>query len=115
MNKLTTLAIVFLAGLMIAGWMNHNPDDYSGHYKKAVIIEDTFKYEGYETDDTCYYIGQILYPDYVHLDTLVVIIPKLLNRMMADPTVGSDEELSEILGECTIPIQDYQDYINIKK
>ena len=36
-------------------------------------IEIPFKYAGYECNDTNYINGQILYPDYVHLDTLVVI------------------------------------------
>jgi hypothetical protein len=110
MNKFITLAIVFLAGLMIAGYMNHNPDDYSGHYKKETKPAP-FKYSGYETDDTNYYQGQILLPDLIHSDTLAVIFPELLNKMLQDPTISSDEELDEIIQECTIPLMDYEDYI----
>lgn len=75
------------------------------------IIEIPFKYAGYECNDTNYINGQILYPDYVHLDTLVVIDAATLNELIQLPDIGSDEDISEILNESTIPFADYADYM----
>lgn len=64
-------------------------------------IED-FKYAGYESDDTHYVNGQILLPDMVHLDTLVVINSEYLNECLARPDVGSDGDIMEILNETCV-------------
>lgn len=56
-----------------------------------------------------YYNGQVLLPDYVLVDTVVVINANLLNELI--PLSGTDEDISEALGEGTIAIEDYSDYI----
>lgn len=56
-----------------------------------------------------YYNGQVLLPDYILVDTVVVINAKLLNELI--PLSGTDEDISEALGEGTIAIEDYSDYI----
>lgn len=67
----------------------------------------------YESDDTGFYDGEILLPDYVHSDTLVVISSKFINWAMEYYDAGSDGDISDILGEGTIPISDYADYIEV--
>lgn len=57
-----------------------------------------------------YFNGQVLLPDYILVDTVVVINAKLLNELI--PLSGTDEDISEALGEGTIAIQDYSDYVN---
>lgn len=57
-----------------------------------------------------YYNGQVLLPGYVLVDTVVVINANLLNELI--PLSGTDEDISEALGEGTIAIQDYSDYVN---
>ena len=57
-----------------------------------------------------YFNGQVLLPDYILVDTVVVINAKLLNELI--PLSGTDEDISEALGEGTIAIEDYSDYIN---
>lgn len=61
-----------------------------------------FKYVGYESDDTNYTKGQILLPDMVHSDTLIVTDGAYLNECLARPDVGSDDDLFEILNETTV-------------
>lgn len=56
-----------------------------------------------------YHNGQVLLPDYVLSDTVVVINADLLNELI--PLSGTDEDISEALGEGTIAIEDYSDYI----
>lgn len=56
-----------------------------------------------------YFNGQVLLPDYILVDTVVVINAKLLNELI--PLSGTDEDISEALGEGTIAIEDYSDYI----
>lgn len=56
-----------------------------------------------------YYNGQVLLPDYILVDTVVVINAKLLNELI--PLSETDEDISEALGEGTIAIEDYSDYI----
>lgn len=68
-------------------------------------IED-FKYAGYESDDTHYVNGQMLLPDMVHSDTLVVTDAQYLNECLARPDVKSDDDLFEILNETCTPIRD---------
>lgn len=46
--------------------------------------------------------GQILYPDYVHSDTLVVNDADYLNACMNDGKLKSDGDIMEILNETTI-------------
>ena len=51
----------------------------------------------YETDDTKYFNGEILPPDYVHEDTLVVIDAAFLNYLMENYDVASDGDISDCL------------------
>lgn len=73
---------------------------YLSHRKDAPATK-VFKYSGYETDDTSYYNGQLLFPDMIHQDTLVVVDAKQLNECIASPYVASDGDLIEILNETT--------------
>jgi hypothetical protein len=65
--------------------------------KKDVAIVNPFKYAGYETDDTTYFNGQILYPDYVHLDTLIVTDATRLNQLIGGDDIGSDQDIIDVL------------------
>lgn len=67
--------------------------------------KQSYQMPTYETDNS-FKSGEILLPDYVHLDTLVVLDGLRLTWHIQSPDVASDEEISEILGEYTIPIQD---------
>ncbi len=51
----------------------------------------------YETDNTNFFNGQILLPDYVHTDTLIVKDAKFLNYCMEHYNAGSDGDISDIL------------------
>lgn len=51
----------------------------------------------FETDDTKFYNGEILLPDYVHLDTLIVIDAKLLNWCMEKYDISSDGDINDVL------------------
>jgi hypothetical protein len=62
-----------------------------------------------------YYNGEVLTPDYVHIDTIVVINAKLLNELFSTTYAATDEEISDILGEGCINIADYKDYMKVKK
>lgn len=80
-----------------------------------IMIDDKKQdtYPLYETSYTHYYDGQILLPDYVHSDTLVVISSKFLNWAMEHYDAASDGDISDILGEGTTPLADYADYIQV--
>lgn len=64
----------------------------------------------FESDDTNYYNGEILYPDYVHSDTLIVMDSKLLNWCMEKYDIGSDGDINDILIATTkkLNIQNYK-------
>lgn len=66
----------------------------------------------YESSDITYYNGEILLPDYVHTDTLVVIDAELLNDIITQPDIASDQDISECLTGTTVPIDRYRDYQN---
>lgn len=55
------------------------------------------------TQQNKFYNGEILLPDYVHLDTLVVVAADSLNRMMPQ-TDGSDFEINQLLGAFCVPV-----------
>lgn len=62
------------------------------------------KYDGYESDDTSYVNGQILVPDMIHPDTLVVLDADYLNKCLGDDMLlQSDDDLIELLNETTAP------------
>lgn len=62
-----------------------------------------------------YYAGQVLYPDYVHDDTLIVVNPRTLELDLED-CLGSDYEIWYILHKnCAIlnmTVGDYQVNVN---
>lgn len=67
-----------------------------------VIHNEGFKYSGYETDDTNYYAGEVLLPDMVHSDTLIVVNADSLNWCMANYDIASDGDINDVLGAyCT--------------
>lgn len=51
----------------------------------------------YETDDTHFYNGEILLPDYVHSDTLVITDAKFINWAMEYYDAASDGDIFDIL------------------
>lgn len=51
----------------------------------------------YETDDTQFYNGEILYPDHVHTDTLIVTDAPFINKWMRDYDAASDGDIYDIL------------------
>lgn len=53
----------------------------------------------YETEGHKYYDGEILLPDYVHIDTLIVVDAKYLNWAMTYYDAASDGDIAEILYE----------------
>lgn len=59
---------------------------------KVITTEHT-----YETDDTKFHNGEILLPDYVHLDTLVVTDAKFINWAMEYYDAASDGDIMDIL------------------
>lgn len=74
-----------------------------GISKGKHIEPEPFKYTGYETSDTNYRNGQILYPDYVHTDTLVVVNADSLNWCIANYDIASDGDISDVLRAYTVP------------
>jgi hypothetical protein len=47
-------------------------------------------------------MGEILYPDYVHEDTLIVYDPEYLNQCLSDGKLKTDADILEILNETTV-------------
>lgn len=61
---------------------------------------DTVKFtpvHTYETDDTGFYNGEILLPDYIHIDTLVVTKADVLNWCMEHYDISSNGDIVDIL------------------
>lgn len=65
---------------------------------------NSMKYEGYETCDTSYYNGEILYPDYVHEDTLIVVNADSVNWCMANYNAACDGDIKDILDAYCTPL-----------
>lgn len=89
---------------------------YFGLYVKDNEFHTWPEYShSYETDES-YYNGEILLPDYVHIDTLQVINAQLLNDVLSNDTTGliqSDGDIYEVLQEGCVNIADYHDYMNV--
>lgn len=85
-----------------------NPKSEKKYYSTSVTMD----YNSFVPD---YHNGDTLLPDYAHTDTLVVVSAKLLNKCFANGDAGTDEEISDILGDGTVPIEDYQDYLQATK
>ncbi len=60
----------------------------------------------YESDDNTFYNGEILTPDYVHQDTLIVTNAELLNKLMQSPDIDSDQDIANILRRTTQPLNE---------
>lgn len=56
----------------------------------------------YERDDTGFYNGEVLLPDYVHKDTLIVVNADSLNWAIKYYDIASDGDIYEILHEYTV-------------
>lgn len=83
---------------------------------RAYKLHDTIFVEfvhNYETTDIYYNDGDTLLPDYVHSDTLIVVSSEFLNWAMKHYDAGGDGDISDILGEGTIPLADYADYVKV--
>lgn len=67
------------------------------------------------SDTVWFHNGEVLYPDMVHSDTLIVINARFLNEEMILNTNGavdgSDGSINDLLGEGCVTIADYTDYI----
>lgn len=71
----------------------------------ASLHTTDFKYKGYETSDTNYVTGQILLPDYVHPDTLVVVNADSLNWCMENYDATCDGDILDILNAFCKPLK----------
>jgi hypothetical protein len=60
----------------------------------------------YETDDLSFQDYEILYPDYVHLDTLIVINADSLNWCMEFYNIASDGDINDVLRAYCVPLND---------
>lgn len=87
----------------------------SAMYATGYVKDNEFSsYPEVATTESNFYNGEVLLPDYVHGDTLVVINAKLLNDEL-QYCDGSDGSYNDLLGEATVNIEDYIDYINVVK
>lgn len=59
----------------------------------------------YETDDTKFYNGEILAPDYVHKNWLVVTNADSLNWAMEYYDAGSDGDIMDLLRAYCVPMK----------
>lgn len=69
---------------------------YAGCY-----VQDNEVSHTYETDDTSFKNGEILLPDYVHTDTLIVVDAKFLNECMQNYDIASDGDINDVLRTTT--------------
>ncbi len=75
----------------------HQELDKDGIIRTYSNTKDTSLLHIYETDDTHYYQGEVLYPDYVHDDTLIVTDAAYLNWAMDSANIASDAEINDAL------------------
>ncbi len=59
---------------------------------KKVVEQHT-----YETDDLSFKNGEVLYPDYAHQDTLIVVNADSLNWCMENYDIASDGDIWDVL------------------
>ncbi len=69
-------------------------------YHFADYVKDN-EFHTYETDDTTFKNGEVLMPDYVHQDTLVVIDADFLNYCMEKYDIASDGDIADVLRTTT--------------
>lgn len=72
--------------------------------KQEIVIDHSL----YETD-VIFLAGEVLMPDHVHSDTLMVIDGLGLTWMISSPYLESDEDINAALGPYTI---DYKEYLS---
>lgn len=82
---------------------------YMGFY---VADNELNSYPEVQQEEAKFYNGQVLYPDYVCSDTLVVINEALLNDEIGKCD-GSDGSYSDLLGEGCVNIADYNSYMDL--
>jgi hypothetical protein len=74
-------------------------------YAVLIVITGLFGYiieaRGCTQTAPAFYNGQILLPDYVHADTLIVTDAEYLNECMKDGKFKTDGDIREILNETT--------------
>ena len=104
-QTLTTIIVVLAAILMCFAGCSRNGYGCNGRGKYIT---------GYRSYSHVYKNGDTLLPDYVHTDTLIVVSEKLLNECFSKTDAATDEEISDIIGDGTVPIADYKDYLQIK-
>lgn len=63
-----------------------------------------YKYSGYETDDTSYVKGQVLPPDQIHDNALIVVNADSLNWSLRYENSESDADLIRVLNKYCKPI-----------
>ena len=61
-----------------------------------------YRPHSYDTDDQTFYDGEILLPDMVHDDTLIVTNAELLNEYIGSEDIGSDGDINDLLKEGTV-------------
>lgn len=79
-----------------------------GIYAVLMLSLILFHNNNCEIKDAPYSNGQILYPDYIHQDTLVVVNAKFLNYMMANYNIGTDSEINNLLTGTTIKYSNHK-------
>ncbi|MEO7044309.1 MAG: hypothetical protein ABI091_03320 [Ferruginibacter sp.] len=66
--------------------------------------EKPFRWSGYETSDTNYFNGQILPPDYVHENILVVVNADSINWCMENYNIAGDGDILDVLNAYCEPL-----------
>lgn len=100
----TIQALLFCFGLAC---LFNIPGCYEG---KTQDKGASFKYAGYETSDTNYRYGQILYPDMVHSDTLIVTNADSLNWCFENYDIASDGDINDVLRAYCRPLKSLATY-----
>lgn len=105
-NSLITFIIVISALLMcFAGCENKGENKPNYSYNDSLgVVEITGQGTHYKNGDT-------IYPSYAISDTVIVINAGFLNEEFKNRDIATDEDISEVVGECTIAIADYEGYI----
>lgn len=75
----------------------HQELDKDGIIRTYSNTKDTSLVHTYETDDTHYYKGEVLYPDYAHDDTLMVNNADSLNWCIEHYDIASDGDINDVL------------------
>lgn len=85
---IVVIAFALLMILVIVESPRRNP--FHGRYPML-------RTEGYDVNDTTYHNGELLYPDYVHPETLIVVKADSLNWSMKSGELESDSDIMNAL------------------